>query len=122
MRFLVDENAGPSVARWLREQGYDVLSVFESACGISDEDVINLAFSENRILITSDKDFGEKVYRELWPHRGVILLRLRDERIAMKIIVIQHLLSEFADRLPDQFVVASERRVRFGRKYQRGLH
>ena len=116
MRFLVDENAGPSVARWLRGQGHDVLSVFESARGISDEEVITLAFSENRIVITSDKDFGDKVNREKWPHRGVIQLRLRDERIAIKISVIQRLLTEFADRLPDQFVVVSERRVRFGRK------
>lgn len=116
MRFLVDENAGPSVARWMRAQGHDVLSVFESARGISDEEVIALAFSEDRILITSDKDFGDKVYRELWPHHGVILLRLRDERNAIKIAVLQRLLVEFAERLPDQFVVASERRVRFGRK------
>ena len=116
MRFLVDENAGPSVARWMRAQGHDVLSVFESARGISDEEVIALAFSEDRILITSDKDFGDKVYRELWPHRGVILLRLRDERNAIKIAVLQRLLAEFAERLPDRFVVASERRVRFCRK------
>jgi uncharacterized protein (DUF433 family) len=35
---------------------------------------------EGLILVTNDKDFGEKVYRERLPHRGVILLRLDDER------------------------------------------
>jgi predicted nuclease of predicted toxin-antitoxin system len=29
MRFLVDECTGPQVARWLREQGHDVFSVYE---------------------------------------------------------------------------------------------
>ncbi len=33
MRLLVDECVGPSVARWLREQGHEVFSVFESGAG-----------------------------------------------------------------------------------------
>lgn len=72
MRFLVDENAGPSVARWLRGQGHDVLSIYESARGLSDSEVMRLAVDEKRILITSDKDFGDRVYRERQPHRGVV--------------------------------------------------
>lgn len=32
------------------------------------------------ILITNDKDFGELIYRGKKLHRGVILLRLEDER------------------------------------------
>jgi predicted nuclease of predicted toxin-antitoxin system len=115
MRFLVDENAGPSVAHWLWEQGHDVYSVYESARGLADDDVILLAFNQNRILITSDKDFGEIVYRERRPHRGVILLRLRDERVANKINVLSRLLLGYAERLPDRFVVVSEKRVRFAR-------
>lgn len=116
MRFLVDEYAGPSIARWLREQGHDVFSVYDSARGLPDDAVIQLAFVENRILITSDKDFGEKVYRERRPHHGVILLRLRDERLTVKRATLERLLVGYADRLSDQFVVASERRVRFARR------
>lgn len=55
MRFLVDECTGPGVARWLKKQGYEVFSVFEQARGMSDEDVIEKAFTENWILITNDK-------------------------------------------------------------------
>lgn len=116
MRFLVDENAGPSVARWLKEQGHDVFSVFESARGISDEEVIQRAFRETSILITSDKDFGQKVYREHWPHHGVVLLRLRDERVSMKIAVLHQLLTTHSARLPDRFVVVSEKRLRFAKE------
>ena len=60
MRFLVDQCAGPAVARWLRDQSHEVFSVYESARGMADIDVLNKAHSEDWILITSDKDFGVK--------------------------------------------------------------
>lgn len=64
MRFLVDECTGPAVARWLREQSHEVFSVFDEARGMVDADILYKAHSENWILITNDRDFGEKVYRE----------------------------------------------------------
>jgi predicted nuclease of predicted toxin-antitoxin system len=115
MRFLVDENAGPSVAGWLRRQGHEVFSVYEAARGVDDEQILQKAFVEHWIIITSDKDFGEKIYREQWPHRGVVLLRLDDERVANKTAVIQRLLENYSDRLADTFVVVTESWVRFAR-------
>ena len=73
MRFLVDECTGPRVAQWLREQGHDVYSVFEKSPGIDDDTIIEKAFAEDRVLITNDKDFGEKVYRQGFRHRGIVL-------------------------------------------------
>lgn len=72
MRFFVDENAGVAVARWLRSQEHEVFSVYEEARGIDDDAIIQKTFDENWILITSDKDFGEKVYREQRSHHGII--------------------------------------------------
>ena len=115
MRLLVDECTGPAVAQWLREQQYEVFSVYEQARGMDDDDIIRKAFDENWILITNDKDFGEKVYRDRRPHRGVILLRLDDERAARKIDTLQRLLRDYADRLADHFVVVTETSVRFAR-------
>jgi predicted nuclease of predicted toxin-antitoxin system len=116
MRFLVDECTGPAVARWLRHQNYEVFSVYEEARGLDDEDIIQKAFAENWILITNDKDFGEKVYRERHPHRGVVFLRLDDERASSKIETIQKLLQGYANELADRYVVVTETRVRFARK------
>jgi predicted nuclease of predicted toxin-antitoxin system len=116
MRFLVDECTGPAVARWLREQQHDVFSVFEQARGVDDDEIIQMAFTDNRILITYDKDFGEKVYRERCPHRGVILLRLDDERAASKIDALRRLLEGYADRLVDRFIAVTETTVRFARQ------
>jgi predicted nuclease of predicted toxin-antitoxin system len=116
MRFLVDESTGPSVARWLQSQRHEVFSIYETARGIDDEAVLQKAFTENWILITNDKDFGEKVFREQRPHKGVILLRLEDERTPIKIETLRRLLELYADQLADNFVVATETRVRFARK------
>ncbi|MBC7226237.1 MAG: DUF5615 family PIN-like protein [Thermoflexales bacterium] len=116
MRFLVDECTGPAVAKWLREQGYEVFSVYEEARGADDEEIIRKAYAEGWILITNDKDFGEKIYREGHLHHGVILLRLTDERAATKIAILRQLLRAYADRLPGQFVVVTETGVRFARQ------
>ena len=79
MRFLVDESTGPAVAEWLAPQGHVVFSVYDSARGMDDDDIVQKAFDENWKLITSDKDFGEQVYREQKSHLGIVLLRLEDE-------------------------------------------
>ena len=116
MRFLVDECAGPRLARWLKKQGHEVFSVYEEARGMRDDDIIQKAFTENWILITNDKDFGEKVYREGQSHKGLIILRLQDERTVVKIETIRRLIESYGDKLADRFVVATEKRVRFARK------
>lgn len=115
MRFLVDESTGPWVAEWLSEHGHEVFSVFDQSRGIDDEEIIQKAFVENRILITNDKDFGDKIFRDKKPHKGIVLLRLDDERSVIKIEVIQQLLENYADKLEDQFVVVTENAVRFAK-------
>lgn len=112
MRFLVDECTGPAVARWLRQLQHDVLSIYEEARGLDDDGILQKAVAGNRILITNDKDFGEIIFREGKPHKGVILLRLEDERVASKIKVLKRLLERYAEQLAGNFVVATEVTVR----------
>ncbi len=116
MRFLVDECTGPAVANWLRQRGYEVFSVYEQARGIDDDEIVERAHSENWILITNDKDFGEKIFRDNKPHKGVILLRLEDERVASKIAAVQQLLANHSEQLENNFIVAAESRVRIAKK------
>jgi predicted nuclease of predicted toxin-antitoxin system len=65
MRFLVDECTGPAVSSWLRQQGHEVLSIFDEFQGIDDDLVIQKAHDGNWILVTNDKDFGEKVFKNI---------------------------------------------------------
>ena len=114
MRFLVDECTGPAVARWLRDQGHDVFSVYDEARGADDDTVIRHAVTDERVLITNDKDFGEKVYRDGHHHAGIVLLRLRDDSVAGKIAALGGLLRFHASRLEGSFTVVTDKQVRFG--------
>lgn len=87
--------------------------MYDEARGISDDEIRQKALIENWILITNDRDFGEKIFREGCIHRGIIFLRLEDERAINKIKGLQFLLTYHADRLSEQFVVVTENKVRF---------
>ncbi len=113
MRFLVDECTGSRVAQWLRNENYEVFSVFDESRGMTDDEILVKAFSENWILITNDKDFCEMVFRERRKHCGVVFLRLEDERATNKIDVLRRLVENYSEKLPEQFVVATETKVRF---------
>ena len=116
MRFLVDECTGPAVAQYLREVGHEVFSVYNQTRGLDDETIIHKAFEEDWILITNDKDFGEKVYRNDYPHKGVVFMRLENERAANKIKVLKNLLTSYAGQLVDNFTVVTETQVRFAKR------
>jgi len=115
MKFLVDECTGPAVARWLEQRGHDVFSVYDETRGIDDNKIIEIAQAEERILITNDRGFGEKVFRERRPHHGVVFLRLANERSANKIRVLDQLISQHSDALSSRFVVVTETRIRFAK-------
>jgi predicted nuclease of predicted toxin-antitoxin system len=66
---------------------------------MDDEDILRKASEENWILITNDKGFGERIYRERHPHRGVVLLRLDDERAANKTKTLGRLLESYSSEL-----------------------
>jgi predicted nuclease of predicted toxin-antitoxin system len=113
MRLLVDECTGPAVAAWLSQQGHEVYSVYDQSPGALDDDLLDLAYRENWILITNDRDFGELIFREGRSHRGVIFLRLDDERAVNKIRVLGILLAGYSSQIANQFVVVNETQLRF---------
>lgn len=116
MRFVVDECTGPAVAQWLRKRGYEVFSVYEQARGITDDEIVEKANSEKWILITNDKDFGEKIFRDKQSHQGVVLLRLEDERARNKVASLQQLLENYSDKIENNFIVVTENQVRIAKK------
>ena len=58
IKFYTDEHVGRAVVRGLRQRGADVLTVPEAGLlGASDEEHLERARAEGRILLTQDDDF-----------------------------------------------------------------
>ena len=112
MKFIVDESTGIAVVEYLETHGFDVVSVHDETPGIDDYLIVNRAFAEERIIITNDKDFGELVYKQQLKHKGIILLRLEDERAANKVAVVQKLLSLYSGKIKNSFIVVTESKIR----------
>ena len=71
MRFLLDENVHRGLLSFLISIGHDATL---SAKGISNGKVFSVVSSENRILITHDKDFS--LHLPIVNHSGIILLKI----------------------------------------------
>jgi len=65
MKFLVDERTGTSVVACLRDKEHDAVAVVEVMPEANDEEILDRAVSEGRIVVTNNKDFGEMVFRSL---------------------------------------------------------
>ena len=116
MRIVVDECTGAVVARWLQSLGHDVISIATTYPSWPDHDILALAVSGDRIVITNDKDFGDIVFHEGREHRGIVLLRLTDNRVSARIAALERLLADPPDDLSACFVVVTERAIRVTRR------
>ena len=73
MRFLLDVCAASrTLQEALAHDGHDVLSALDGHAQAADEDLLALAYREDRVLITKDKDFGKLVVVQRLPHPCVI--------------------------------------------------
>ncbi|MFH1098263.1 MAG: DUF5615 family PIN-like protein [Candidatus Desantisbacteria bacterium] len=75
LRFLVDIGVSKKVEEWLLENGYNMKAVRDMNPRMEDNEILKIAVSENRMVITMDKDFGELVYNSGLAHSGVLLLK-----------------------------------------------
>jgi len=76
MILVLDESIDRSIAEALKNAGFEVLYVLEMERGIKDEEVLEIANSNNALLLTSDKDFGDLVFRRKMIFTGVVLFRI----------------------------------------------
>lgn len=85
MNFLLDVNASGVVAQWLIHQGHNIVEVGQKDLKMSDNEILNWAIKEHRIIITTDNDFEEMIWRQGRPHCGVLRLENlpRFERIKL---------------------------------------
>ena len=85
MDFLLDVNASGAVARWLIDRGHDVAEVGQTDPRMSDDKILSWAVRERRIIVTTDNDFEEMIYRQGKLHCGVLRLENlpRSERMTL---------------------------------------
>jgi len=77
MKFLADENVSPKSVSFLQNLGFDAVHVREvGLMGKSDEEVMEYALKERRILLTMDKDFADIRNYPPGTHNGIIRMRL----------------------------------------------
>ncbi len=112
MKILADESVDGPVVVWLREQGQDVRWIAEHAPGMKDHDVANLAVSEQRILLTLDRGFGEMVFRARFAPTGIILVRTRTQSAASFLEYFQRAWFQVESRIHGKFIVISPGRIR----------
>ncbi|CAN5643076.1 hypothetical protein BH18ACI1_BH18ACI1_06430 [soil metagenome] len=63
MKFLANENFPFPSIKFLRENGYKVISISEESSGIADSEVLQKASAENLIILTFDRDYGELIFK-----------------------------------------------------------
>jgi predicted nuclease of predicted toxin-antitoxin system len=111
MKILLDTN----ISFWVRDRlilaGYDVIWTGDWEVDPGDEEILNFAYGEERILITQDKDFGELAIVRSQPHRGII--RLSNLSTAQHFQVCMEILTRYGDELLNAAIITVDsRRVR----------
>ncbi|ELS04078.1 hypothetical protein Xen7305DRAFT_00038060 [Xenococcus sp. PCC 7305] len=87
MKFLIDEDLSPNVARHLCEKLLlDAVAVRDRGLlGVNDRQILEYAFNEDRILITANICDFEKFASEVEVHAGIVFIQegdlLRNEQI-----------------------------------------
>ena|SRR5687768_14181350 len=112
MKLLADEGVDKPIVDALRGAGLDVVYILETNQGADDEFILSFANTEQRILLTQDKDFGELVFRLKNVHSGVILIRLNGYTPINKASIIVKLLLLHKDELTNAFTVIQPNAIR----------
>ena len=124
MRFLLDVCAASNnMHALLTGMGHDVLSALERDPRAADEELLELANEEQRILITEDKDFGELVFVHQMRHPCII--RFVEMRVEEKAAAMRDLIEHHADDMRGGAIIVVTRdrvRIRPGRHSERGIH
>lgn len=109
MIIYVDENVPLKITRRLRAEGHQVEYVLRR---VDDKDILESAYQQDALLITSDKDFERLVMNEQRPTAGVILLRI-PTRIPMedRAQIVVNMLRRYHEKLYGAFTILTESTV-----------
>jgi predicted nuclease of predicted toxin-antitoxin system len=114
-RLFLDQMFRVDVAQALRGEGYDVLRASEIQQGRhDDQQILQTATTENRLLITLDEHFGDWVILPLSRHSGVIRIKVHpttSERVLN--LLLPFLRMHTQEQFKDHLVILSEKRAKW---------
>lgn len=82
------------------------------APGTSDDEVLSHANQRQALLVTTDKDFGELVFRQGKVNAGVLLLRLAGATPAQKAQIVSAALTAHGSEMQTAFSVITDKILR----------
>ena len=112
IKFLADVNVEKPIANHLAKQGYDIKWIPDYDRGMIDEDLLQMANEEQRILITNDRGFGDLIIMDKRLTAGVILFRVKGQGSQEKIRLLRKLLMGYSDKLLNHYVIVSRSKIR----------
>lgn len=117
MKLLLDQDVYQITAKFLFEQGHDVLLASELALEeASDESLLKTAQEKGRILLTRDRDYGNLVFVK-GAGKGVIYLRILPKNINLIHQELSRVLQVYSQKeLVGSFVVIQASGHRFRRQ------
>jgi predicted nuclease of predicted toxin-antitoxin system len=113
VKILTDENISPKVVSFLRNVGFDVLDVKEQQWyGQNDEALLDIAYKDNRFVLTHDSDFGTLAVNQGKPYYGILYLRLNNLKSTNVIRVCDQVFHKDLDVSSGTILVIEETRIR----------
>ena len=112
MKILLDDCAASrALHKALIDLGHDVLSARDGYGDASDEALLALAYNEDRVLVTEDKDFGELVFLRRLPHPCIV--RLVELSVAETADAMRDLIERHGDAMREgAIIVVTRNRLR----------
>ncbi len=113
IKVLADENISPKVVAFLRQHGIDVLDTKEQSWfGKEDEELLEIAYKEQRYVLTHDSDFGTMAIHEGKRCYGIIYIRVKNLHPQNVTKVCEKLFELKTDLVPGSILVVGEARLR----------
>jgi len=114
-KLYLDQMFRVDAAQARRQEGYNVLRTSEvEQSRHDDQQILERAITENRILITLDEHFGDWVILPLSQHPGVIRIKVRPTTSKKVLgLLLPFLRMHTQEQFKDHLVILSEKRAKW---------
>jgi predicted nuclease of predicted toxin-antitoxin system len=106
LHFLLDMGVSYKVARWLNDIEHDAIHLSDQGLNkLSDDQIIEKAVAENRIILTADVDFGQLLAFKKSSPASVIQFRIFDLTPENIIPKLELIFDRFLEELNNEPVI-----------------